>query len=160
MTSYGITGHINITAATVPLVDRALREQLAQVEPDRLVGYSCLAAGADAIFARAVLDLGGRLVALLPSADYGDAKVGPAYRASFEQLIAGAAEVRVMPFRRANEDAYAAANDALLAAVDVLLAVWDGRPALARGGTAELVTMARAAGKEVRVVWPAGSARG
>lgn len=95
MTSYGITGHINISAGSVPLVDRAIRDLLAKVAPNELVGYSCLAAGADAIFAHAVLDLGGRLVVLLPSADYGDTKVAPDYRASFEQLIAAAAEVRV-----------------------------------------------------------------
>ncbi|MET7302254.1 hypothetical protein [Embleya sp. NPDC005575] len=160
MTSYGITGHINISAGSVPLVDRAIRDLLAKVAPNELVGYSCLAAGADAIFAHAVLDLGGRLVVLLPSADYGDTKVAPDYRASFEQLIAAAAEVRVMPFRRASQDAYAAANDALLAAVDVVFAVWDGRPGHARGGTAEVVGKARSVGKEVHVVWPAGAARG
>ncbi|MYS80245.1 hypothetical protein [Embleya scabrispora] len=160
MTSYGITGHINISAGTVPLVDRAIRDLLAGAAPEELVGYSCLAAGADAIFARAVLDLGGRLVALLPSADYGDAKVGPHYRASFDQLVAAAAEVRVMPFRRASADAYAAANEALLAAVDVVFAVWDGQPGRARGGTAEVVGKARSAGKRVHVVWPTGAARG
>ncbi|MFI6582309.1 hypothetical protein [Embleya sp. NPDC050493] len=159
MTSIGITGHINISAGTVPLVDRAVRDLLAVVAPDELVGYSCLAAGADAIFAHAVLDLGGRLVALLPSADYREAKVAPEYRASFEQLIAAAAEVRVMPFSRASGDAYAAANDALLAAVDVVLAVWDGRPDRARGGTAEMVEKARSAGKRIHVLWPPGSTR-
>lgn len=126
MTSYGITGHINISAETVPLIDKALRGLLADIAPHELTGYSCLAAGADAIFARAVLDLGGRLVVLLPSADYGVAKVGPEYRESFDHLIAHAAEVRVMPFRVASEDAYAAANDALIAAADVVFAVWDG----------------------------------
>ncbi|MGW1997443.1 hypothetical protein [Embleya sp. NPDC001921] len=160
MTSYGITGHINLAPDTVPLVDRAVRDLLARVAPDELVGYSCLAAGADAIFAHAVLELGGRLVVLLPSADYGATKVGPDYRASFEHLIARADEVRVMPFRRASVDAYAAANDALLAAVDVVFAVWDGRPGGARGGTAEVVAKARAAGTRVRVVWPPGAARG
>ncbi|MGC0423202.1 hypothetical protein [Embleya sp. AB8] len=158
--SYGITGHINISADTVPLVDRALRELLAGVAREELLGYSCLAAGADAIFARAVLDLGGRLVVLLPSADYGEAKVGAAYRAEFDHLLAHAAEVRVLPYARASRDAYAAANAALVAAADVLLAVWDGRPDPARGGTYEVVTRARAAGKPVRVIWPRGSARG
>jgi hypothetical protein len=159
VTSYGITGHLNLTAASVPLIDAAIRGLLDDVAPGELLGYSCLAAGADAIFARIVLDLGGRLVVLLPAADYGEAKVGPAYRAAFDALLADADEVRVMPYAHASRDAYAAANEALLAAVDVLLAVWDGSAERVRGGTAEVVARARAAGKELHVLWPDGAAR-
>lgn len=159
MTSYGITGHINLAAGTAPLVERALRDLLAGVAADELVGYSCLAAGADAIFARAVLDLGGRLVVLLPSADYGESRVGAAYRTTFDHLLAEADEVRVMPYPHASRDAYAAANENLIAAADVLFAVWDGRPDDNRGSTAEAVSRARAAGKQVHVVWPTGAAR-
>jgi hypothetical protein len=42
------------------------------------------------------------------------------------------------------EEAYAAANDRLLEKIDVLVAVWDGREAQGRGGTAEVVARARA----------------
>jgi hypothetical protein len=36
---------------------------------------SCIAAGADALFAEAVLGVGGRLVVVVPSRDYRQAKV-------------------------------------------------------------------------------------
>src|SRR3954453_15910072 len=112
VTNYGITGHTNLSAASVPLVDAVIRDFLGGVAPGELLGYSCLAAGADAIFARAVLDLGGRLVVLLPAADYGEAKVAQAYRADFDALLTAADEVRVLPYAHASRDAYAAANEA------------------------------------------------
>jgi hypothetical protein len=39
---------------------------------------SCIAAGSDSTFADVVLDLGGQLVAVLPSTDYHASKVKPA----------------------------------------------------------------------------------
>lgn len=74
----GITGHSNLPPATVALVDKALRVALAPYASDQpLVGVTCLAEGADQIFARAVLDLGGRLEVILPAPDYREQKVKP-----------------------------------------------------------------------------------
>jgi hypothetical protein len=57
-----ITGHRGLPAATERLVDHAIRDQLARDSNGTdLVGISCLADGADQIFARAVLDAGGQL---------------------------------------------------------------------------------------------------
>ncbi|OLT16538.1 hypothetical protein BJF78_14055 [Pseudonocardia sp. CNS-139] len=155
----GITGHATITPETVLLVAAELRDLLsARGRP--LTGVSCLARGADQVFARVVLELGGRLHVVLPAADYAERKVKPDNRAAFDALLAQAADVRVLAFPTSNRDAYAAANDMLLAGVDELVAVWDGVPAGRTGGTAETVGIARARGIPVTVVWPAGAARG
>lgn len=61
MTRIGITGHSNLTVESVPWVAEALRAELALLAGDGLVGVSCLARGADQLFARAVLELGGAL---------------------------------------------------------------------------------------------------
>lgn len=159
MPTYGVTGHMNLTADTVALVADALRRELADEPADRLVGVSCLAQGADALFARIVIDLGGRLQVILPSQDYQEAKVKPHYRAEFEALLAQATDVRTMPFHKANRDAYVAANEALVGQSDVLFAVWDGRPSDGKGGTADVVAYARERGTPVRVIWPRGAAR-
>jgi hypothetical protein len=154
----GITGHSNLTPESVPLVAAELREALSQREHP-LVGVSCLARGADQVFAHIVLELGGQLHVVLPAADYRERKVKPDNRAEFDTLIGRAANVRVLPFATSNRDAYAAANEALLADIDALFAVWDGAPPDGKGGTGDTVDTARALGVPVTVVWPEGAAR-
>ncbi len=155
----GITGHTNITADSVPLIASELRKVLAEIgEP--LVGVSCLARGADQLFARVVRELGGELHVVLPAADYRERKVKPDNREEFEALIGQAANVRVLPFDTSNRDAYAAANEEVLTGVDALVAVWDGAPPDGKGGTGDTVQAARRRGVPVTVVWPNGAARG
>jgi hypothetical protein len=158
MVRIGVTGHSNLAPDSVPLVAAELRKVLSE-HGEPLVGLSCLARGADQVFARVVLELGGRLDVVLPAADYRERKVKPDNRNEFEVLVAQAADVRVLPFRESNRDAYAAANEVLLADIDELVAVWDGAPSDGKGGTADTVEMARARDIPVVVVWPEGAAR-
>ncbi|WP_433621845.1 hypothetical protein [Nocardia sp. CA-120079] len=135
MARIGVTGHMNITADTVPSVYDGIRKVLArQGDPDDLVGGSCIARGADSVFARAVLDAGGRLEVVLPSTNYRQRKVKPDHAELFDELIAHADTVRVMDFDDAGPEAYEAANKAVLSSCDRLVAVWDGEAGSA-GGT-------------------------
>jgi hypothetical protein len=150
---------MNLTPDSVPLVAIGIREVLS-AHDGPLVGVSCLARGADQVFARVVLELGGQLDVVLPAADYRERKVKPDNREEFEELIGRAATVRVLPFETSNRDAYVAANEAVFTNVDTLVAVWDGAPPDGKGGTADTVEVARARGIPVTVVWPDGAARG
>jgi hypothetical protein len=47
----------------------------------------------------------------------------------------------------------------MLSTVELMMAVWDGQPADGHGGTGDVVERARALGRPVTVVWPAGAAR-
>ncbi|WP_228002116.1 hypothetical protein [Nocardia australiensis] len=151
-----VTGHMNITAETEGLVYSEIAKRLAG-QPD-LVGVSCIARGADSVFARVVLDLGGRLEVILPTSNYREQKVKPDHRELFDELIARAAVVRAMGFSEAGREAYEAANAALLDSSDRLVAVWDGQIS-ERGGTGTVVELARSQGIAVDVVWPTGAAR-
>ncbi|MEY9211848.1 hypothetical protein NI17_008455 [Thermobifida halotolerans] len=155
----GITGHSNLAADSVPLVRGALAEALGPYADADLVGVSCLARGADQLFAEAVLEAGGRLEVVLPSADYRETKVKPDNRERFDRLLVRAAWVRYMSHLSAGRQAYEDANEAVLGGVDRLFAVWDGRPAAGRGGTADAVAAARARGVPVDVIWPDGARR-
>lgn len=63
------SGHRGLPETTARLVDAAIRTDLAgRTEP--LVGFSCLADGADTLFARALLDAGGTLVVVVPAQRY------------------------------------------------------------------------------------------
>jgi hypothetical protein len=155
----GVTGHMNLSEQSVPLVADAIRAYLTALGQSGLVGVSCLARGADSVFAQTVVDLGGALEVVLPSADYRQNKVKPDHAAQFDDLIGKASTVRTMPFESANRDAYAAANEAVLTSIDQLVAVWDGQPSPDKGGTAGAVEEAKQRGVHVQVIWPLGASR-
>ncbi|MEV4566807.1 hypothetical protein AB0K12_23825 [Nonomuraea sp. NPDC049419] len=159
MMRIGVTGHMNLTSDTARLVSDALRAHLKGVDGE-LVGVSCIARGADSLFADAVLAAGGALEVVLPSRDYRAVKVKLDHAEQFDRLMAAASTVRVMDFDQASREAYEAANEAVLSSIDELVAVWDGQPGTGRGGTAEVVAEARERGLVVTVIWPAGAARG
>jgi hypothetical protein len=107
-------------------VAEALRSVLAEHAPSEAVGVTCLARGADQVFARAVHDLGGAVEVALPAADCRERKVKPGNAAEFDELIGRAARVRTLAFDESNRDAYMAASEDLLSSVDAMVAVWDG----------------------------------
>ncbi|WNZ09988.1 hypothetical protein [Streptomyces sp. 11x1] len=162
-TTIAVTGHLDLTERAVPLVRAALDELLKPYAGDAgpLVGVSCIAKGADTVFAEAVLAAGGRLVVVVPSRDYRRGVVEPEHGGSYDRLSAAAEEVVVLPYETADREAYEAANAVLVQRADRLVAVWDGAPPTGMGGgTADAVVAARAAGIPVDVVWPEGAARG
>lgn len=160
MVTIAVTGHMDLADDAVAPVRVALRDLLAGLHPDLVVGRSCLARGADTVFAEEVLARGGRLSAIIPSLDYREAVVRPADLAKFDALRDAAAEVVTMPFEHAGPAAYEAANRALLQGADRLIAIWDGSPPTGRGGgTADTVAAARAMSLTVTTVWPSGSFR-
>jgi hypothetical protein len=161
VTTIAVTGHMDLTDDSIPLVRTALDDLLKQYAEDGdLVGVSCIAKGADSLFAEAVLAAGGRLTVVIPSQDYRQNKVKPNHAALFDHLVEAAAEVLVLPHETANRQAYEAANTVLIERADRLVAVWNGEPPTGKGGgTADTVLEAQAAGIPVDVVWPEGTAR-
>lgn len=157
MPRIGITGHANLSASTVPLVAEAIRNALAA--HDDIVGVTCLARGADQVFAEVVLELGGAIEVVLPAADYRERKVKHDNTAAFDKLLDQATRVHTMPFPHSDRAAYMAASEHVLSTVDAMVAAWDGGPSGGHGGTADVVAAARERGLPVTVLWPDGSAR-
>ena len=158
MTRIGITGHANLAPDTVAAVTAVLERVLSDAgEP--LVGVTCLARGADQLFARVVLELGGQIEVIVPAADYRARKVGRDNAAEFDELISRSVHVRVMPNEQSDRTAYMAASEAMLSSVDEMIAVWDGQRAGAAGGTGDVVQAARERGLPITIVWPHGARR-
>lgn len=157
MPRIGITGHRGLTGHTARLVDKALRTELGAVTGE-LVGVSSIADGADSLFAHAVLDLGGSLVVVLPSAGYREA-FPASYRAEYDELLGRASRVVQLDHAEPGGQAFMDASARMLDEVEWLLAVWDGEPARGFGGTADVVAEARGRGVPVTVVWPEGARR-
>ncbi|MGH3822743.1 MAG: hypothetical protein ACRDRA_07890 [Pseudonocardiaceae bacterium] len=150
---------MNLTAGSVVLVRKVITDALTPYASDTLTGISCIARGADSVFAQAVLDLGGKLEVVLPAAGYREEKVKADHAPQFDELIRRATTVRVMPFEKANRVAYEAANEVLVSTCDTLFAVWDGHSGADKGGTASVVEFARSRGVPVMVIWPEGASR-
>jgi hypothetical protein len=159
MTRIGITGHSSIARATTILIRSEMREILLSYVKDRTpTGITCLARGADQIFAQLVLDLGGRIEVIVPAADYGEIS-DPVSRDRFQELLSQATLVHEMPFQKSGSESYLAASMEMIRRSDVLIAAWDGGSPDGRGGTADAVGFAHRCGSEVVVVWPAGAVR-
>ncbi|MGV9832936.1 hypothetical protein ACWDUL_01845 [Nocardia niigatensis] len=157
MTRIGITGHIHLTPETAGLIHEALITRLRPYGAS-LVGVSCLAPGADSIFADAVLAVGGRLDAVIPAHCYRNHALPTDNVATFDNLLNRATVVRVMPYIEPSTAAYRAANAAVLADVERLLAVWDGSDG-GPGSTADAVATASHRAIPVDIVWPEGAKR-
>ena len=153
----GVTGHRHLAEPDKAAheVDGVLDRLVEAHGVDVLVAVSSLAEGADRIVAKRVLARPhGTLHVVLPldRDDYATDFADDASRHDFLRLLDAAESVSSSPRQESREAAYEHAGRALLDRSDVLLALWDGRPSRGRGGTAQLVTEARALGKPVEVI--------
>ena len=158
MTTVGITGHQKIPAALVPQVLAGFGRVLASATGD-IVGLTSLAAGADQLFARSVLDGGGRLHAIIPCERYESAFADEIAIGSFRELLAASSKVETLPYDRPSSQAFFDAGKRVVDLADLMIVVWDGELAQGIGGTADVVHYARDRGREVTNVWPQGASR-
>lgn len=158
MARIAITGHRGLPERTAALIDAQLRAELANRAGSELVGVSCIADGADSLFARAVLDCGGSLVVVVPARNYRrDLPVG--HHAIYDELFEMATNVIELDRSESDPDAHQAGSVRMLDEVEELFAVWDGKPARGYGGTADVVARAHQRDIPVTVVWPTGADR-
>lgn len=149
----GCTGHRQIPPAAMDLVSDGIRTEIERYPVETLVGVCSLAVGADQLFARAVLDVGGRLHAVIPSHGY-ESTFSPTDRTTFRSLLDRADVVEVLEFHEPCAAAFGAAGNRVADLSDLLIAVWDGRAADGRGGTADALAYARGRARNIVVVWP------
>lgn len=146
-----MTGHRVLT--DVAKIEAGVEEALRRIElkfPGELMtALSALAEGADRIVACHILErLGATLIVSLPLpapdslADFESEQS----RTEFLTLLRRAAQVIELPGAPSREHAYEAAGNYVLDHSDVLIAIWDGRKALGKGGTADIVRQARERG--------------
>lgn len=150
----GVTGHQDRPGIDWGWVRAAVARALADLGNPH-VGFSCLAAGADQVFAEALLETGGRLVAVIPTRDYAASLEGEALR-GFLLLRGRAAEEEIVE-AASREAAVIAAGRRVIDLAEVVVAVWDGRSARGAGGTADVVAYARGLGRRVVHINPVSS---
>jgi hypothetical protein len=146
----GVTGHrkLNDPSALSAQVRRVLEKIVQNAAPasPSLCALSPLAEGADRLVAWEVLRFpGAELEAVLPlaKADYlKDFKTSES-RDEFEELLSRTGRVIELSPAGSRSEAYFQAGRYLVDHCDILIALWNGKPAAGRGGTAEIVEYAR-----------------
>src|SRR2546425_2567805 len=126
MSRIGITGHQKFAPNTEKFI--ADRLQLLLTQYEGLVGITSLAAGADQLFARTVLMLGGTLEVIVPAKTYRETFSSSEDLAVYDALLVRAARIEILPFIHPSEEAFMAAGREVVRQSDTLIAVWDGQP--------------------------------
>jgi hypothetical protein len=153
VTAVGITGHQEIPDVIIPFVRTGIEAILKDLE-NGWIGVSCLAAGADQLFARAVVQAKGELHVVIPCAGYERTFLQARDLMAFRDLVRSATSVTRLDYQQPSEDAFLDAGRTVVQMSQVLVAVWDGKEARGRGGTADIVAYARDRGLAVKIVWP------
>jgi hypothetical protein len=136
-----VSGHRGLPSGRASLISEAIRVVLEE-ETAAITGLSCLADGADQIFARAVLNAGGAIEAVVPALKYREGLPAQALT-EYDALLARAVRVHELPFSESTSEAHMAASEFMVGLADELWAVWDGQPARSYRGTADVVAYAR-----------------
>lgn len=146
----GVTGHQERDGIDWEWTREAVTKVLVRLASP-LEGWSSLAIGADQLFARAVLDLGGSIVTVVPGDWYESCFKGDGLE-RYRALLATGRRIDLNGLE--GEDAFLAAGLEVADSTNALLAIWDGKRAKGRGGTADVVDYAREHGKTVMHVNP------
>jgi hypothetical protein len=137
-TRVGVTGHRRLdNQGAWTWVESAMGKALDALEPP-LVAISSLAIGADQLLASLVLGRGGELHAVIPFQGY-ERTFGPEDVAAYRRILAKARTVEYLTTEGTDEDKYLAAGKRIAEMAEVIIAVWDGKPARGKGGTADIV---------------------
>lgn len=157
MTVIGVSGHQDIPEEAMPNVLAGIRDTIWRYGSGS-VGVCSLAAGADQIFAQAILDADGVLHVVIPCERYGETfDLGDLL--TYHRLLSAAEEVETLAHPDPTEKAFLDAGHRVADSCDVLIAVWDGHPTRGLGGTGEVVGYAESAGRKVVIIWPHGVTR-
>jgi len=149
----GVTGHRNldnrsvITRAVSSAIDSI--RQMAPPLPSTtrlLVFLSPLAEGADRLAVHEALRVPGTVLkAVLPlrKDDYMQDFTTEESKKEFEELLAQAKSIRILPVTNSRVEAYEQVGRYIVDRCDVLMAIWDGKSSKGHGGTQEIVQYAR-----------------
>lgn len=144
----GITGHQKLAEpARWAWVRRELNRLLSSITPPP-VGVTSLAAGADQLFAEAILEHGGSLEVVIPFPGYERTFAEGREVERYVQLLRHASRTEILEKRGSAEEAYLAAGKRMVDLSELLIAVWDGLPATGLGGTGDVVRYAVRRGKK------------
>jgi hypothetical protein len=137
----GVTGHQELGSSETRLwAERRISEIV--LSSDVSSGITSLAKGADQLFAAVLATNAIPYEVVIPCSRYIETFATETERREYESFLACARSAVVLPFGMPSEVAFQAAGYAVVDQCDLLLAIWDGRPMVHIGGTADVVSYA------------------
>lgn len=149
-----VTGHQELADVTAWQWVRRQMDDFLRGSGSAVVAVSSLAAGADQLFARCVLESGGTLHAVIPFEDYRSRFDSAEKQRAFDELLRRSAHVTILDGEGSDEQRYMEAGKKVVDLAEALIAVWDGQEARGLGGTADVVDYAVRQGVSVRHIDP------
>ncbi len=146
----GLTGHQKLSEPSGWVWVRQWLDTFLPSVPKPLVGITCLAVGADQLFAEAIFRSLGTIEAVIPFPDY-ETTFDEEDKQLYRQFLGRASKVILLAKQSSEEESYLNAGKVVVGLSDLVVAVWDGKPAAGLGGTADIVEYARNQMKQV--VW-------
>jgi hypothetical protein len=142
----GITGHQKRPGIDWNWVRKCIDTELRKLSVP-IKGYSSLAEGSDQVFAEAIIERGGMLEAVIPTPRY-ERCFSPEGLAEYQRLRS-LSQARELPARETDQISFLNAGRYIVDHSNVMIAVWDGKPAVGLGGTADVVGYALTRGTPV-----------
>lgn len=141
----GVTGHQRLDEPNAwGWVKTAFDNELDSLKQS-VIAVCSLAIGADQLFASIVIDRGGQLHAVIPFQGY-ELTFSPQDLDEYNRILSRANIVEIMQTHGTDEEKYLAAGRRVVELSDILIAVWNGKPAKGKGGTADIVAYAGSKG--------------
>ena len=149
----GITGHQRLEShLDWEWVEREFSALLHSLKPP-LIGVTCLAIGADQLFANAILQNGGIVEAVIPFQEY-EMSFEADGKEQYYKLIKRAAKITTLQRKASIEESYSEAGKVVVDSSEIIIGVWNGLPAAGLGGTADVIRYALQKGKTVTQLNP------
>lgn len=102
-------------------------------------GFTCLAKGADQLFAETLMKDRIPYCAVIPSDNYEDTFTDKETLEKYQLLIKNAEQEKILSFNQPEEKAFYEAGKYVADSSDLLIAIWNGEDSKGLGGTADIV---------------------
>lgn len=142
----GITGHQNLTPSQNDWLKAELEIEINQMNIEE--AYSCLAIGADQLFASVILSNKIPLVAIIPCKKY-EQTFNEKHIEFYKSVLNRATNQIQLDFESPSEEAFYEAGKTVAIKSDVLFAFWNNLSAKGLGGTADIVSFAKKLDKKI-----------
>jgi len=142
----GITGHQNLSVSVIAWIKQEILIEIKQLNIDD--AYSCLAIGADQIFAEIILENKIPLIAIIPCVHY-ETTFDSKGLISYNKLLKQSKSIIQLNFQKPSEEAFFEAGKTVISNSDILFAIWNSLPAKGLGGTADIVSIAASLNKKI-----------
>lgn len=137
----GVSGHQNLgNKDSIKWLKKEISSDIKKILVNQ--AYSCLAKGADQLFADIVLENAIPLIGVIPCKDY-EKTFDKAHINQYFTFLKKSTSIIELQFSSPSEEAFYYAGKKIVEKIDILFTIWNNKPAKGLGGTADIVDYAK-----------------